>query len=206
MKRILFGMVLGLALVAIVLFYYNNTQAASELKMQSKLIAKEIKQVSKLVVTEGNFSEVITYQDNYDLVGEFLQMNKKAIVIVSAEVSIAYDLNKIEFSIDEKNKILKIESIPKEEIKVSPDIEYYDIQAGYLNPFESSDYNKIKNLVKDNLLRKIETSDLKLNAKTRLMSELSKFYILTNSMGWTLTYNEDAIESQDELELINFLD
>lgn len=85
-------------------------------------------------------------------------------------------------------------SIPKEELKISPDFEYYDIQEDYFNQFDAKDYNIIKETVKKQLLKKIEASDLKANAKNRLLSELSKFYILTNSLGWTLKYNENPIK------------
>ena len=49
-------------------------------------------------------------------------------------------------------------------------------------------------------MTKIEASDLKKNAQNRLISELSKFYILTNSLGWTLRYHENAIESAEDLQ------
>ncbi len=121
-------------------------------------------------------------------------------VVVNADVYVAYDLGKIEYTIDEQTKTLTILSIPKEEIKISPDLEYYDIQADFFNPFEAEDYNAIKNRVKQSLTKKLEESDLKKNAQNRLISELSKFYILTNSLGWTLQYNEKNINSIDELK------
>ena len=52
------------------------------------------------------------------------------------------------------------------------------------------------------LMKKLENSEIKSNAKNRLISELSKFYILTNSLGWTLKYNENIIESSTQLESI----
>ncbi|MGB5419270.1 DUF4230 domain-containing protein, partial [Algibacter sp.] len=98
------------------------------------------------------------------------------------------------------NKKLTILSIPDEEIKINPDLEYYDVQADYLNPFEAKDYNDIKSTVNKSLLKKIEASDLKANAKNRLISELSKFYILTNSLGWTLNYHENPMRSIEDLK------
>ncbi|WP_407927981.1 DUF4230 domain-containing protein [Hanstruepera marina] len=132
--------------------------------------------------------------------GIILLQTKKALVVVNADVYVAYDLGKIEYTIDEQTKTLTILSIPKEEIKISPDLEYYDIQADFFNPFEAEDYNAIKNRVKQSLTKKLEESDLKKNAQNRLISELSKFYILTNSLGWTLQYNEKNINSIDELK------
>ena len=121
-------------------------------------------------------------------------------VVVNADVTIAYDLSLIEYDIDELTKTLRILSIPKEEIKISPDFEYYDIQADFLNQFEANDYNSIKETVKKQLMKKIEASVLKSNAQNRLISELAKFYILTNSLGWTLEYNQNPIESSDQLQ------
>ena len=74
--------------------------------------------------------------------------------------------------------------------------------ADFLNPFDAEDYNKIKDKVKGQLMKKIEASNLKSNAQNRLISELSKFYILTNSLGWTLQYQGNAIESPDYLQNI----
>ena len=51
-------------------------------------------------------------------------------------------------------------------------------------------------------MRKVEASSLKTNAKNRLLSELHKFYILTNSMGWKLTYNGETIENFSEFEIL----
>lgn len=47
-------------------------------------------------------------------------------------MTIAYDLSKIEFEVDEETKTLTILNIPEEEIKINPDLEYYDIQADFL--------------------------------------------------------------------------
>ena len=85
-----------------------------------------------------------------------------------------------------KNKTITIVNIPKEEIKISPDLQYYDVQQSKMNPFTGDDYNKINKIVKANLAKKILKSSLKSNAQNRLISELSKILILTNSMGWKL--------------------
>ena len=200
MKNILVGVVL--TLVILFTFKYCGDRKKDEitLKENSALIQEQLNNVGKLVVTEGHFSEVFNYKNSKALFGDFIEAEKKALVVVNAEVTVAYDLSKIEYSIDEENKILQITKIPKEEIKISPDFEYYDVQADFLNPFEAEDYNSIKETVKKALMRKMEKSELKLNAKNRLISELSKFYILTNSLGWTLEYNNETIDKLETLQ------
>ena len=199
MRKILFGVVI--ILVILFSFKYCGDQRENKIVLQesSALIQEQIKNVGKLVVTEGHFSEVFTYKNSKDIFGTYFTSEKKALVVVNADVTIAYDLSKIEFEVDEVNKTVTILSIPDEEIKINPDLEYFDVQSGYLNPFEAHDYNAIKTTVKASLLKKVDASDLKSNAKNRLISELSKFYILTNSLGWTLRYNQNPLETLESL-------
>ena len=58
--------------------------------------------------------------------------------------------------VDELAKTRRVISIPKEEIKISPDFEYYEIQADFLNQFEAKDYNDVKKIVNTSLIKKIE--------------------------------------------------
>lgn len=199
MRKILFGVVITLIILFTFKYCGDKSEDKIVLKENTALIQEQIKNVGKLVVTEGHFSEVFTYKHSKAVFGDLLEAKKRAIVIVNADVTVGYDLSKIEYKIDEVNKTLQIISIPKEEIKISPDFEYYDIQADFLNQFEAKDYNSIKETVNASLMKKIEASDLKSNAQNRLISELSKFFILTNSLGWTLEYNQTPVESLDGL-------
>jgi hypothetical protein len=202
MRKILFGVVITLIVLFTFKYCGDKQEERVVLQESSSLIQEQINNVGKLIVTEGHFSEVFNYKNSKDIFGDLVSVGKKALVVVNADVTIAYDLSKIEFEVDEETKTLTILNIPEEEIKINPYLEYYDIQADFINPFEAKDYNDIKNIVKISLAKKIEASDLKTNAKNRLISELSKFYILTNSLGWTLKYNETPILKNDELQHI----
>lgn len=196
---------LGVFVTSILLFgfrYCDSKKDTIILKEGSSLIQKQLKNVGKLVVTEGHFSEVFNYKNSKDIFGQYFTAEKKALVVVNTDVTISYDLSKLEYDIDELNKTVRITSIPEEDITLNPDFEYYDIQADFLNPFEAKDYNAIKETVKKSVLKKIENSSLKNNAKNRLFSELSKFYILTSSLGWKLEYNETEIQNLDGFEQI----
>ena len=203
MKKIL--IVVIIVLVVLLTFKYCEDKQEDKIVIEehSALIQEQIKNVGKLVVTEGHFSEVFSYKNSKAIFGDFLSADKKALVVVNADVTVAYDLSKIEYKIDEATKTLQIIRIPKEEIKISPDFEYYDIQSDYLNQFEAKDYNNIKETVKKSLMKKIEASDLKSNAQNRLISELSKFFMLTKSLGWTLQYNESPVSDFNQLDNLN---
>lgn len=199
MKKVLVGAIIALASVLIYKSCTDYREQASILKESSMLIQQELKNVSKLIVTEGHFVEVYNYADSKELFGALVTADKKALVVVNAEAIISYDLSKIEYELVEAQKTIKILSIPEPEVKINPDFEYYDVTADYFNPFNAEDYNAIKKNVNASLMRKIEASSLKSNAENRLMSELSRIYVLSNSMGWTLEYNQQIIDSYDGL-------
>ena len=176
-------------------FKKNDEQ---DITYNTNLIQQQILNVGKLIVTEGHFSEVITYKNQQKYLLDMLSFEKKALVVVNADVTVAYDLHKMKYDIDSINKIITIVSIPKEEIKISPDIQFYDVEQSKLNPFTGEDYNKINKSVKANLAKKIQNSSLKTNAQNRLISELSKLLITTSQLGWTLKYEGNVIETEKE--------
>ncbi|WP_293293697.1 DUF4230 domain-containing protein [Allomuricauda sp.] len=204
MKKILVGALIALASV---LIYKSCTEDRSQktiLEENSMLIQQELRNVSKLVVTEGHFAEVYNYKDSKELFGPLITANKKALVVVNADVSVAYDMSKIDYDVDRENKVLTLRYIPEPEIAINPDFEYYDVTADYLNPFNAGDYNAIKQNVKQSLMKKIEASSLRSNAENRLLSELSRILVLTDSMGWTLVYKNTPVENTVQLK--NILD
>lgn len=202
MKNVLLGIVIAAALFFSWNYYRQKSKPEVTINA-SGLIQQQLKNVGKLVVVEGHFSDVLNYKNSKSLFADIFSAEKKALVVVNADVTIAYDLSQLEYVIDEEQKILQITKIPKEEIKIHPELEYYDMQSDFLNPFEAKDYNTISETVKTSLMKKIEASEFKKNSKNQLLSELSKLYILTSSMGWALKYNEALIENEQQLELVN---
>lgn len=200
MKQIFLGIVIALVVVFALRFCDNKKSEQVTLEASSALIQKELKNVGKLIVSEGSYAQVFNYDASRELMYGLYNAPKKALVVINAKATIAYDLSKIETEVDEASKTVTITKIPQPELNIYPDIEYYDVQQDYLNKFQASDYNTIKRRV-DRLLReKIEESELRTNAENRLIAELSKIYILTNSMGWTLKHNQTIVEKEEDLQ------
>ncbi|MDX1751908.1 MAG: DUF4230 domain-containing protein [Salinimicrobium sediminis] len=200
MKKYIVG-----ALVVLIIFltyrYFENRNAERDrLEESTAMIQQQIKNVGKLVVTEGTFSQVFTYNDTRNRFFDVLPARKKALIVVNTRATVAYDLSKLEIELDEENKTVHIIHIPKEEINIYPDIKYYDITQDYLNQFSAEDYNKIKTRINKSMREKVEKSTLKSNAQNRLISELQKIYILTSTLGWTLTYNNEEFGTARDME------
>lgn len=199
-RIILIVLTLGVGFLLIKYCTFKSGDSSS-LENSTNLIQQQILNVGKLVVTEGHFSEVLTFKDKEEYLGGMVSFDKKALLVVNAEVTVSYDLHLITYDIDEKNKALTITNIPKEEIKISPDIKFYDVEQSKLNPFTGDDYNKISTQAKASISKKIDKSTLKSNAENRLISELSKMLIVTNSLGWTLKYKGNVVTKESDIKL-----
>ncbi len=195
MKRILI-----LAVICILIgsgftyFIMKKASNNSQMLPDTELIAQQMKNVSKLVVNEAKISQIYNYKDEKSFMN-LMSFDKKALVVVNADVQIMYDLSKLEYVVDETNKIVKITFIPTEEIKINPDIKIYDVEESRFNAFQGADYNKIQESVKAQFQEKVAKSNIQENAKNRLISELSKFLVVTQSLGWSLQYQEETIST-----------
>ena len=194
---------LGILVSLMVFLLYRQclpAESDAEIRSQSALIRDQISNVGKLIVSEGNYNEVFTFEDSKEVFGAYLTAEKKALIMVKTKVTIAYDLHDITYSIDSINKVLRLTRIPPEEISVYPELEYYDVQSDFFNPFNAEDYNRIKDKIKQEVLQKVNESALKSNAQNRLISELAKFHILTESLGWTLMYRAQQINTVKDFD------
>lgn len=181
-------------------WYISKSKEAIDLKPDTEIIQEQLKNVSKLVVNEAKLSQVFTYKDQQSYFMNLISFDKKAVVVVNADVQVMYDLSKLDYQIDEVNKVVRIIAIPKEEIKINPDIKIYDVEQSRFNTFKGEDYNKINEKVKAEFYAKVIKSNITTNAKNRLISELSKFLVVTNSLGWTLQYQDREIKQQTDFE------
>jgi hypothetical protein len=190
-------------LFILVIFVWKQCKTTSDgptLEEQSALIEKQIKNVSKLVVTEGTFSQVYSYKDQKKYFLDILKFEKKALMVVNSEVFIQYNLKDLAYEINEKEKLVLLKKLPKEEIKVLPKIQFYDINESVFNPFGVNDYNKIAGKVQTDIEQKLQNSSMVKNAQNRLVAELSGLLVLSNTLGWRIQYDGEIITTEQDLQ------
>lgn len=202
MKKTLLFAVICLLIGSLTTFFVMRKSSDSNVLPDGELIHEQMKNVSKLVVNEAKISQIFNYKDQKSFLNVFT-FDKKALVVVNADVQIQYDLSKLEYVVDETTKTVRITHIPKEEIKINPDIKIYDVEESRFNSFEGNDYNKIQEKVKAQFQEQVLKSNIQSNAKNRLVSELGKFLVVTKSLGWTLQYQENSIN--DLADIANFI-
>ena len=200
MNKFVFGFIAAVFCLGAIWFVLEKSENKEEIRAESALIQTQIQQVGKLIVTEGYYSQVFTFKNSQNLFLNLFTSDKKALVVVNAKATVEYDLRKLETEMNEAEKTIILKNIPEPVINIYPEIEYYDVSQDYFNKFEAKDYNKIKNSVSAQIRKKVEASDLKNDARERLMSELLNIYQLTKTLGWTLQYNEQVIQNSEELK------
>ncbi len=198
MKKVFKYLLVFLIGILVALLYFKNEVSKNE-KEQIQIVINEVKNVSKLVVTESTVSEMYNYEQADKYFFETISFNKKIIVLVNAKVQVSYDLSKMEIVTDTINKKIIIKSIPKEEIFIAPDIQYYDFEQSTFNSFTKEELNKINKKSIQKIKETIEISSLKNNAKKQLLIELKKLYNITTILNWEL-----IDETEDQLIINHF--
>ena len=181
---LLAGLLLGFG----IFYWYDSAASIDNSKVQNhEIIEKAIKNVSKLVVIEGHFSEIFTYNDTKELIGSWLTADKKAITIINAEVKISFNLSQIKYNLDVNSNVLNVTYIPKAEYTIVPDIRYYDMQSDYLNPFSPEDLNRLNEKAINQIKAQIIANQYEGKARDRLIIELSQLLFTTTKRNWTVS-------------------
>ena len=169
-------------------FWYDKKEKNYK-QEEIQVVVNSIKNLSKLVVSKGSFSEVYNYSDSKKYFYDYLSFDKKAIVTVNATVEVGYDLSKLEIQIDSIEKQIIINKIPEAVVTILPDVKYFDLQQSQFNTFSKEELNKINKKSIQKIKETIEVTNLKEQAKIRLLEELFKMYQLSAIYNWQVLDN-----------------
>lgn len=191
----------ALILLSLIIGFYAGIgylKSKTESRTNATLMLDKIKDVFKIINVEGSFSEIM--QEKSYAYFDISPFRKSIIIRVNAKVMVGYDLdsNSVIFNQVERTIKIKSNSTPKilsNEIQ----LDYYDLQQGTFNQFTPEELNQIQDKIKDNILRKTESSDLIPRAKIRnheLLQNLKKYCELLN---WKLI----VLDEKSGISLIN---
>lgn len=164
--------------------YWNVEREATYEKEEVEVFLNGVKNLSKLVVSQGTFSEMYSFSDTKKYLYDYISFEKKAILAVTAKVEVGYDLSKLDIQVDSLAKQIRIQSIPKEEIQITPDITYFDLQQSSFNSFSKEELNTLNAKAVAKIENTTMVTKLKKDAKNRLFEELSKLYQLSKIYQW----------------------
>lgn len=184
-------------------WYYSKKLKKKEnsSKQEVSILLERIEKVFKVVLAEGHFTEIYDHHSKKDFYGIF-NVNKKALIVSKAKVSVGFDFSKLRVSKDENNKKLIIESFPEPEVlSIDTDYKFYDIDQGWLNKFSSDDYTQILNEAKKTMQEKALNSDLPKTANKQIGLMMTQ---LAASMNWDVEFKQLASEPKKIAEFSKF--
>jgi ADP-dependent phosphofructokinase/glucokinase len=169
----------------------------TDVRKESTILLDRIEKVFKVVMAEGYFTEILSYQDDKKFL-YFINDPKKALIIAKAKVLVGFDFAKIRFRQPESGtKKLIIESFPEPQVlSIDTDYKFYDIDPGYLNHFRSEDYTRLLDESKQTMLDRAMESDLPRIANNQIQFMM---YQLAETMGWQLELPESEQRKLNEI-------
>ena len=187
--------ILSIVLVAIGAYFMGQKSQLFQRKEKetADVMLEKISKVFKMVAAEGEVSEIYDYKayQYWDIA----LLRKKALVRVKANVSIGYDLENVEFVIDDSNRTITFNNFPEPEILyVEHDLDYYDIQESVFNEFSADELSKINERAKEYAVNLIEKGPLFDKAKEQKQEIFNLLKDMWEQSGWTLIIEEQIIK------------
>ncbi len=164
-------------------------------KTDAQVLLNQIKTVTKLVNTEGYFSEVYSEENTKSYY--FFNSTKKIIIKVKAKVSAGYDLSGMKVVTDEASKTIHISGIPEPSIiSIEPDISYYDINNGVFNQFSNEDYTRLNKKAMDTIRTIAIGSTLMKTVSEQGIKNFDALRTLAENMGWKIDFQPSYLSTQ----------
>ncbi|MBK8349483.1 MAG: DUF4230 domain-containing protein [Saprospiraceae bacterium] len=171
-------------------YFFKNHFLESRKAENTTIMLEKIKTVTKLISVEGQFSELYNYKESYDY--DFFNLfSKKILLRVNAKVSVGFDFEKINISIDSLSKTVTLNELPKPEIlSIDHDLDYYDISEGTFNSFTKEELNMINQKAKALIASKANNDALLAAAEKQKSEYIKMMEMALQSGGWKLVVKQ----------------
>ena len=185
-KNILIAvLILLVALLGIKLFVSDLFSKKDNSTVDSTIVVQRIQKVMKLVTVEGNYAELMRYND-FEYI-DFPGFRKDAILKVDAKVSVGYNLEKLKITTNEKEKTIVIEQMPKPEIiSIDTDIKFENLSSGWFTDFSEQELSKLNKLAKDKIREKALSTELIKQAEEQKKDVMDLIFYMAHQNGYKI--------------------
>ena len=195
------GIVVGILFLGAIVILFRNRFSKNRTEEQSVVLLEKIRNVSKMITVEGDFSEIMHFEDVKDVFLSLVTSKKKAIVLANAKVLIGFDMKKIRLESNPASKKLTLEFFPEPEVlSIETDIQYYDVKHGLFNKFAAADLSELNKKVRTNIEEKIPNSELLFIAQEKALETVKIIEQMVSTFGWSLVYDSIEIKNKKRIE------
>jgi hypothetical protein len=187
----IYGLLLGAIVVGLVLYFSRSLFTKNKTEEQSVILLEKIRNVSKLITVESDFSEIMHYSDAKNILLNLLSSHKKAIVLANSKVMVGFDMKQMLIQPNPKQKLLTITHFPDPQVlSIETDVEYYDVSNGLFNKFAAADLTQLNKKIKENIESKIPESGVLQTAQSKALDTVKMIEQIVDTFGWKLSYEE----------------
>ena len=193
-KNILIAiLILIVAILSVKLIISDIFSKKDNSQVNSTIVVERIQKVMKLVTVEGNYSELMNYND-FDYI-DFPGFRKDAIVKVNAKVSVGYNLEKLKITANEKDKTIVIQQMPKPEIiSIDTDIKFENLSTGLFTDFSEQELSKLNSLAKEKIRQKALSTELIKQAEEQKKDVLDLIFYMAKENGYKIVVEGNELK------------
>jgi len=181
------------------LFFNDLFSKKDNSTVDSTIVVEKIQKVLKLVTVEGNFSELMKYQD-FDYI-DFPGFRKDAIVRVNAKVSVGYNLNNFKVTTNEKEKIIIIQQMPNPEIlSIDTDIKFENLSSGLFTNFNEQELTKLNTLGKEKIRQKAINAEIIKQAEEQKQDLFDLIFYMAKQNGYKIVVEGKELQPIQNLK------
>ena len=185
LKYIIIIVLLVLAAIGGILYGHKMKIFKTHEIENSEVVIERVSKVFKMVAVEGHVSEIYDYKQYKYWDINFLR--KKAMVRVSAKVSIGYDFEKANIVVDEESKELIFNNFPAPEIlSIDHDLDYYNMDEGLFNSFDEKELTNLNAKAKQYAVEMIKNGELFEEAELQRDKIIELLKSLLEPSGWKI--------------------
>lgn len=194
MKKIITTIFIAIAFAAGFLIakqFFSPTTTTSK-EVSSKVLLNKIDKVSKLITIEGNFTEHLDETNKKEVTlylpfPTYWNFNKQAIIEVSGNVMVGYNLQEMSIAVDSTHKIITLSNLPSPQIMaIDHDIKYKFLEESFFNSFTPDDYTALNKNAKAILRQAAIDAHLLEKAQEQGNQIIDAIQFITQAAGWKL--------------------
>ena len=200
---IFLGLILGAIATYWVYTFFRKKENKELTTHQSVVLLEKIRSVCKLISIEGDFAEIYKYENTKERFLSLISSKKKALVVINAKAQIGYDLKNLLMHADVDKKKIILKNFPEPEVlSIQPELEFYDIQNGFFNPFKPDDLTLLNKEAKKHIREKIPESGLMETARREALQTVLLIEKIVETIGWKLDYTALKIPESEKKKLL----